>query len=265
MKISSAKLKLEMFGKHYDEKGIELTETGRKSLDFGALPKLNLPVKSLEHAKITERRHLNILKDNIVHLQEEVKTYKNFSEFAACVGKLKFSANGWVITNSSSNISFKYFERPYIVPDLEVIVDESLGYTCASYGFLLLDDHTLYKKQKKPITNTTISKFVKDLSNHKLCPGVADIRSDELITHHIPCQLEIDKNGDSFQQAKSFSRAQNCLLLTRNGGICSTCAIFTECAKKNQIFKQSKNNIPAHANAPLSRTHRVKLALQEAT
>eukprot|EP00794_Sanderia_malayensis_P015485 gene15485-17063_t len=203
--------------KHYDEKDIELTKTGRKSLDFGALPKLNLPVKSLEHAKITERCHLNIVKDNIVDLQEEV------------------------------------------------IVDESLGYTCAAYGFLLPDDHALYKEQKRSITNTTISKFVKDLSNHKLCPGVADIKSDELITHHIPCQLEIDKNGDSFQQAKSFSRAQNCLLLTRNGGICSTCAIFTERAKKNQIFKQSKNNIPAHANAPLSQTHpnRVKLALQE--
>ena len=230
------------------------------------MPKKNLLVKSLEPTKVTPRRHLKVVQNNVVDLElQVVKVCRNFNEFAVHVGKLKLSSNGWVITNSPTEISFKYFERPFIIPQLEAIIDESLGYTCAAYGFVLPDHHTLYKEHKRSVTNITISNFLKAFLSHKLCLGVADVRSDELVTHYVPCQLEFDENDDSSQPAKSFTRAQNCSLLIINEGVCSACGILTEEIKKKQIVKQSKYNIPANANVPLSQTHpnRVKLALQE--
>eukprot|EP00795_Rhopilema_esculentum_P010443 gene10443-19147_t len=240
-------------------------ETGRKSLIFGALPRINLPLKSFQQPTAAERRHLSIVKDSVASLQHRVPAYKHFNEFAARVGKLKLQSNGWIIANSPNKLTFKFFERPYIIPQLEVIVDESLAYTCAAYGHLLPDDHFLYKESKRSLRNITISKFLNDLSSLKLCLGVVDVRSDSLVTHHIPCELELEKSDDNPSQPKHYLRAKDCSFLTRSAEVCPSCNESTKQIKKAQLSKQSKHNTPAHPNAPLSQTHpnRVKLALQE--
>ena len=114
---------------------------------FGALSRLNLPVKSFQQPTAAERRHLSIVKDSVVSLQHRVPAYKHFNEFVVRVWKLKLQSNGRIIANSPNKLTFKFFERPYIIPQLEVIVDESLAYTCAAYGHLLPDDHFLYKEK----------------------------------------------------------------------------------------------------------------------
>eukprot|EP00794_Sanderia_malayensis_P002689 gene2689-3111_t len=190
-------------------------ETGRKALKFGAVPKLNLPAKSCsKQSKAPERRHLNIVQNVETPQVHKISKYKSFKELETRVAKLKIHQKGWLINYCGNKISFKFFQKPYIIPQFEVIVDESLGFTSAVYGFLLPDDHKLYKMFRRSLQNVTILQLLDDFTNQKLCPGV-DIESHESINHYVPCELKFDQSGDHLQQAKQYSRSKECHLLTR--------------------------------------------------
>ena len=81
-------------------------ETGRKSLNDGAIPKLNLPEKSHKSRKFMERQHRDIVQeDNNLLSKEKVPLYKSFAEFANRVRKLKLNTSGWHVKELEAKCS----------------------------------------------------------------------------------------------------------------------------------------------------------------
>ena len=66
---------------------ISFLETGKKSLNDGAIPKLNLPEKSHESRKFMERQHRDIVQEDIKLSEENIPLYKSFTEFANRIRK----------------------------------------------------------------------------------------------------------------------------------------------------------------------------------
>ena len=126
---------------------ISFLETGKKSLNDGEIPKL----------KFMERQHRDIVQEDIKLSKEKIPLYKSFTEFANRVRKLKLDTSGWHFEELPNKVTFKLLIKPYIVPQFEIIVDETLSYTRAAYGWLLPDNHELYKTYRRSVGNITIS------------------------------------------------------------------------------------------------------------
>lgn len=84
--------------RHFKPDDIELTKSGRKTLRLGAVPSLNLPVKSHE-TPIAYRRKLDV-----VCSKPEVKTvcYKHWNDFLARTTKSK-KTNNWQLCNINND------------------------------------------------------------------------------------------------------------------------------------------------------------------
>ena len=96
-------------------------------------------MKSCEQPSIPERRHLNIVQ-NVDTSQRKVPKYKNINELKTRIENLKIFQKGWIITHGPNKICLKFSRKPYITPQFEIVVDKSLGFSCAIYGLLLPED-----------------------------------------------------------------------------------------------------------------------------
>ena len=229
---------------------------------MGAVPSINLPRKSLEcgQLKSQERRHLNIVQDKEVITDKRKSLYKNLDELYTRGSKLQL--HSWTISKNDDTVSFQHFEKPYLAPKLQVVIDDSLAYTCATFGWLLPEDHIIYKLRKRSMRNVTISNLLYYVLCMKLCPGL-ESNTDDAACHTISCELNI--LSDNTQQAKTFYRSKNCELLIENDKLCEMCTIHQQESIKKEVKNVKNIKKPAHSNASLSCTHpnRVKLALQE--
>ena len=103
-------------------------------------PTQNLPQKSHEVMHV-ERRHINIVKD--VRVRKAGPLHKSLAYVIRKCSKLKL--NGWSMEITEViKIMLKKFIKPYTIPYIEIIVDESLEFTCLVFGWLVPDVHTLY-------------------------------------------------------------------------------------------------------------------------
>ena len=140
-----------------------------KTLRLGALPPQNLPKKSHENnIKSPELRHLNTVHDRTQEVKSTV-VYKN--EFLSRVSTLKLKL--WILDKQESKVTFKYYSKPYLSPKFEVIIDDSLVITCALFGCVLPDTHEVYKQYKRSVRNIPLSGPLKEISNFKVCNGLA--------------------------------------------------------------------------------------------
>ena len=64
-------------------------------------------------------------------------------------------------------------------------VDESLSFTCAVFGWLLVDDHITYKTNKRSARNITVSQLLYEIKNLNICCGITDIIVPEMVLHCI--------------------------------------------------------------------------------
>ena len=144
-------------------------ESGRKTIRLGALPSSNLPKKSHETRKTPERRHINIVQEREATPTKELArtTYFNFVDFYSRIRELKL--NDWKLEFNDSQVTFKKFTTPYITPNFEVIVDESLEFTCLIFGWLLPDEHEIYKEYRRSVRNHTITELFQQLLTYNLC------------------------------------------------------------------------------------------------
>ena len=204
---------------------ISFLEIGKKSLNDGAIPKLNLPEKSYESRKFMERQHRDIVCSDIKLSEEKIPLYKSFTEFANRIRKLKLHTSGWHFEELPNKVTIKLLRKSYIVPHFEIIVDETLSYTCAAYGWLLPDNHKLYKTYRRSVRNITISGLLSIFKSTNICPGV-ELNSKELLSHCIPCELDLDQNSENPQQAKKYTRSKDCILLMNDEGVCLSCSSF---------------------------------------
>ena len=159
-------------------------ETGRKALKLGALPTMNLPQKSVEIPKFPERRQI------IKTVTESKKThfpYRDFPDFTRQMFKRKFGKEWQMDISEEDRLTFKYFSKPYLIPKFQIIIGESLEFTLAIYGCLLLDDHEFYKLFKRSVRNSEMHRIFSEVQSYQLCDGGKDsVGNTSVNVHSIP-------------------------------------------------------------------------------
>lgn len=127
---------------------------------FGALPKLNMPKKSHESSKPSPRPERSVVKFNEGPLPHSC--YKGFSELCQRVKSLK-SLGDWSLKIFEDKIVLKKTVHPYVLPRLEIIMDDSLGFTVKVFGSYLPEDHPLYLDYRRTVRNITVSNLIRQL------------------------------------------------------------------------------------------------------
>ena len=120
---------------------VAFLETGLNHLKDRVLPTLNLPVKSHDSQKSTERRHLYVVKD--IPEKQRGPLYRNITDFLRRLKNLNLSS--WNIEVIGQKASFKQMEDPYATPKYEIVLAEDLSYTCVVFGWPLPNDNERYK------------------------------------------------------------------------------------------------------------------------
>lgn len=69
----------------------------------------------------------------------------------------KLILNSLEVNQQKDAIVFKYFSKSLLILQHEVVVDESLSFTCAVFGWFLVDDHIIYKTSERSVRNITVS------------------------------------------------------------------------------------------------------------
>lgn len=128
---------------------------------------------------------------------------------------------------------FKKMTEPYMLPQLEIIVDDGLGFTVKVYGCYLVEDHTLYLEYRRSMQNVTMSNLVKELEGYKLCTGVQTLELTSKLSHHVVpinhdtvSEHEEEEAEEEEQQQfphKGFWRAKGCLLIQEQEEACCVC------------------------------------------
>jgi len=111
----------------------------KKKLRFGTL--------------LTVRPARSVVRD--VEPESRSSCYKSFLEFCERTKSLK-SIDDWCAKLSEDRVIFKKMVEPYLLPEVEIIVDYSLGFTVKVFGSYLVDDHPLYLKHRRTMCNVTV-------------------------------------------------------------------------------------------------------------
>ena len=99
--------------------------------------------------------------------------------------------------------------------------------------------------------------------NHELCPGLPlepkAMQGDKVISHVIPCRIDLKSQQHLPVSTKMFSRDERCVVLCMDSNICGECLSLL---KKIETKKTSVK--PLHPNTPLSNVNpeRVSEALK---
>lgn len=234
----------------------------KKKPRFGAIPKLNLPKKSHETAKPTPRAERSVVSDFSDPAPSQC--YKTFEEVCQRVKSLQ-SLKEWQYKRVNGKLVLKKMVDPFLLPEFELIVDDSLGFTVKTYGCYLPEDHDLYVKYRRSVRNVTVSSLVKDIDNYKLCCGVQATELTSHLYHHV-IPIDVDAMFDDSEEqfsSKDYWRAKDCNLLCAKTN-CVSCADYSAYSSANIKAKEKRLATPAHVKAPVSKTDpkRLKLTLQ---
>lgn len=239
----------------------------KKKPRFGALPLLNMPRRSHESSKPPERR--SIVRDVKPIAPVNTSCYRTFEEFCHRAKSLK-SLSEWSSKVLPDRFVFKKVVEPYLLPELEIVVDDSLGFTVKVFGSYLIEDHPLYLKYRRSVQNVTLSTLIKNLGDYTMCCGVTTTELTSKLYHHvIPINHDSMQDNDEQQfPHKAYWRSRNCSLLFEQNGtsnVCHFCSEYESAANISRKGKENKLLKPAHIKAPISKTdpERVKLTLQE--
>ena len=215
---------------------------------------MNMPQKNHHTKKPPPRAARSVVKD--LPLEPANKwCYNSFSELCKRVE--------W---NLPDRIVLKKSNHLFLLPEIEPMIDDSLGYTISIFGWHLPEDHDLYGNNLRSVTKITVSDLVKDLEKSYICPGVSlTERCHDVLPHVIP-KLSGDPlfedPGCSFPH-EEFWRTQNCSVLLEEKDLqCASCPRYSHRAEVAQSAKKRKLDQPAHKNSPISQTapSRIKLS-----
>ena len=105
-----------------------------------ALPTVNMPRQKSEG----DKKQRTARSAPVVCQPAPAHCYENFKEVCQRVQGLK-SLNDWHIIFQEDRVILKLHQVPYLLPKYEIIVDYSLGYTISLFGWLLPDDHCIWR------------------------------------------------------------------------------------------------------------------------
>ena len=236
-----------------------------KKAKFGALPTINMPQKSVTARPVIPRKPRSVVKDYSQDAEKKRAIYKDFGELCKRVQSLK-TLNGYTVNILEDRIEIRNYKESLLLPELEVVIDDSLGFTLKVYEFYLPDDHELYSKYFRSVTNTSVANLVKEIESHIVCHGVNATISAHVVHHIIPKSVDhltVEDNVNSFPH-EEYWRVKDCKILCSGLDQCASCSKFVQTEEKSKMVKQRKLTEPAHINSPVSQTppERLKLTLQ---
>lgn len=82
--------------------------------------------------------------------------YNGFSELCQRVKSLK-SLGNWTLKIFDDRIMLKKMVDLYVLPHLEIIMDDNLGFTVNVFGSYFPEDHPLYLDYRRTVRNITLS------------------------------------------------------------------------------------------------------------
>ena len=144
----------------------------KKKPRFWALPTLNMPTKSHECVKPTPRQPRHILNEEQELCHPDV-CYKSFAEMCKRVATLK-SPSEWNSKTNSDRIVLKKVVGSSILPEIEIVIDDRLGFTVKVFGCFMPEDHSVCGLYMRSMCNITIQGLIKELNCYELCCGVED-------------------------------------------------------------------------------------------
>ena len=128
-----------------------------EKMTFGAFLTVNMPQKS---RTVIPRKSRSVVKDYSQDAEKKGTIYKYFGELCKRVQSLK-TLSGYAVNIFENRIEIKSYKESLLLPELEVVIDDSLGFTLKVYGFYLPDDHELYSQHFRSVTNTSVANLVK--------------------------------------------------------------------------------------------------------
>ena len=131
----------------------------KKKPIFGALPKVNMPQRTSIQKKSFERPYRSIVNGNPYIPSSQTYIYHSFKEFCDRVSKLK-TVDDWNVTLLFDRILIQFFIKSITLPQFEIIVDDSLGFTVSLYGWFLHETHLLHYNCRRLIRNVNIIELV---------------------------------------------------------------------------------------------------------
>lgn len=200
---------------------------------------------------------------------ESRKYYKGLPDLCKRVKSLK-TISEWTVEEGSDRIILRKKKDCFQLPEFEVIIDDSLGFTILVYGWFLPEDHQLYTQKLRSMNNVTVPDLLREIECQLICPGVQPIEfSGQIIPHVIPRTVDPlycdDEGGfDSFPK-KQFWRTADCSLLCNPASQhCDACMDYSNASDLKVKAKQRRLSEPAHLKAPVANTapERLKLTLQ---
>lgn len=247
--------------KHFKPDDIEIFESAKmtkRKVKFGALPTENMPKKSHETPKPPQRPAREIVKE-IPSSANNKKYYKGLTDVCKRIKGLK-TISEWIVEERMDRVVLRKMKDCFQLPELELIIDDSLGYTISVYGWFLPEDHELYSRSLRSMNNVTVSDLIRDIECQLICPGVYPKElTGDIIPHVIPKVVDPlysdDESDFDVFPKKQFWRPSDCnLLCSPTSDLCVVCMEHSHVSDLKARAKQRRLSEPAHVKAPVSST-----------
>ena len=227
----------------------------KKKLITGALPTLHLPQKIHDTNEKKRKAPLERppLQPKIV---KPDYVYASFEEACKRISKMK-TLQEWTSTNTTNQMIIEKKDPQFTLPYIRIIIDSSLGFSVSVYGWLLPDDHQIYKQWRRSLRNVNIMDLIGELNNLKLCIGLSS--SSGLITHAV--QINCDPHfDDATYKCVYYYRHVGCSILTVDEN-CDTCLSYKKSVERCDKARNRRILEPARDRAPVSLTSPERLVL----
>ena len=171
----------------------------------------------------------------------------------------------------SDRVVLQKMKECFQLPEFDLIIDDSLGYTITVYGWFLPEDHELYTRSLRSVNNVTVSDLIRDIESRPVCPGVSPNElSGQVIPHVVPKVVDPlycsnDEGGFDMFPKKQFWRPTHCsVLCSPQSQLCTACTEYLHASDLKARAKQRRLSEPAHIKAPVASNapERLKLTLQ---
>ena len=206
---------------------------------------------------------------NIVFCEKPTVYYKNLKQLFLRSKDLEFT-NRWSVTQGDKEIVLQKFNKEFLIPEFQVLIDDGLGFTIKVFEWFLPEDHELYSSVKRSMRNITLSNLIKNIeNNYKICTGVEEKELSGNLLFHVMKKTESCDDGNENFPLNPYSshvvvRTKYCSVLTSNT-MCTQCEESDIKLIAHHKTKQQNLSQPAKLKAPLSKTapEKVVLALRQ--
>ena len=244
----------------------------RKTLDTGAVPTENLPVRSHETKPGSKRRVLVRQESVPSSPSPPVEKKETFDEFARHLREM--SLDPWTIAAfNETEIRIVLHDSEHSIAKYVLIIDSCLHFSLHVFNWLLPDQHKIYSSCRRRINSGGILELLQCLSNnkYKICEGLREndylnsIAKDPVAPSHSPYSVTdvirhiVPKNigMETNYRVMVILRSVDCVVLfdkdvSKEQVICETCLKLQKKLNQQQTRKERTSNAPARDKAPLA-------------